>query len=38
MAREVNVYTSNWKKTGTLINLSKYENKVYRIVGYRKIN
>jgi len=25
-------------ETGTLINLSKYENKVYRIVGYRKIN
>jgi GH25 family lysozyme M1 (1,4-beta-N-acetylmuramidase) len=24
--------------TGTLINLSKYGNKVYRIVGYRKIN
>jgi hypothetical protein len=25
-------------ETGTLINLSKYQNKVYRIVGYRKIN
>ena len=25
-------------ETGTLINLSKYGNKVYRIVGYRKIN
>ena len=24
--------------TGTLINLSKYGNKVYRIVGYRKVN
>lgn len=23
---------------GTLINLNKYTNKVYRIVGYRKIN
>jgi GH25 family lysozyme M1 (1,4-beta-N-acetylmuramidase) len=25
-------------ETGTLINLSKYQDKVYRIVGYRKIN
>jgi len=25
-------------ETGTLINLNKYTNKVYRIVGYRKIN
>ena len=24
-------------ETGTLINLSKYENKVYRIVGYRRL-
>lgn len=23
-------------ETGTLINLSKYQNKVYRIVGYRR--
>lgn len=25
-------------ETGTLINLSKYQNKVYRIVGYRRLN